>query len=169
VQSPGHIGMALLFAAPAWLVFSEWKSSVAFTALAASTGMLPDSDLVLMKYFFVEHHGLTHSFVFTIPTALVLGAVVAGAYIAVRGTLRTSKLAIVGFAALGLFTGMTAHMFADILTTPDIAPPIKPLYPLLTDRVILDVAFVKSKLWNLGTLALGIVVQAAFGLRAYLK
>jgi inner membrane protein len=169
VQSPGHIGLALLFAVPAWFVFTETKASVAFTALAASTGMLPDGDLLLMNYFFVEHHGLTHSFVFTIPTALFLGAVVTGGYLLIRGDKRTSTAAVYGFATLALFTGMAAHIVADMLTTPDIAPPIKPLYPVVSERVILDLAFVKSKLWNLGTLALGIVAQVGFGLRAYLQ
>lgn len=161
--------MALLFAVPAWFVFSEWKASVAFTGLAAATGMLPDADLVLMHHFFIEHHGLTHSFVFTIPTALLLGAIVTGGYLLVRSDTQRSTAAVYGFASLALFTGMTAHMFADFLTTPDIAPPIKPLLPVVADPVILDVAFVKSKLWNLGTLALGIVAQAGLGLRAYLQ
>ena len=163
--------MALLFAAPAWLVFDDARKSLAFTALAALTGMAPDGDLVLMKYFFVEHHGLTHSFVFIVPAALVLGAVVAGVYLAVRddGPNRASTAAVFGFAALGLFTGMFSHLFADFLTTPDIAPPLKPLYPVLETRVIGDFAHVKAKLWNFGTLAVGIAVQAGLGLEAYLN
>ena len=68
--------MALLFAAPAWLVFDDARESLAFTALAALIGMAPDADLVLMKYLFIEHHGLTHSLAFIVPAALVLGAVV---------------------------------------------------------------------------------------------
>ncbi|SEP05938.1 LexA-binding, inner membrane-associated putative hydrolase [Halogranum amylolyticum] len=169
MQSPGHIGMALLFAVPAWFVFSEAKASLAFTALTASMGMFPDGDLVLMQYFFVEHHGLTHSFVFIVPAALLLGAVVTGGYLLVRDDTHTSTAAVYAFATIALFTGMTAHVVADLVTTPDIAPPLKPLYPLVTDRVILDVAFVKSKLWNLGTLALGIVAQGSLALRAYLR
>lgn len=161
--------MALLFAAPAWLVFDDVRKGLSFTALAALTGMAPDADLVLMKYFFIEHHGLTHSFLFVVPVALVLGAIVAGLYLAVRSDRRASAAAVYGFVTLGLLTGLFAHMFADFITTPDIAPPIKPLYPVLEFRVIGDVAFVKSKLWNLGTLALGIVVQAGLGLETYLN
>lgn len=171
MQSPGHIGLALLFAAPAWLVFDGAKKSLAFTALAALTGMAPDADLVLMKYFFIEHHGLTHSFLFIVPAALVLGAIAAGVYLAVRddGPNRASAAAVFGFAALGLFTGMFAHVTGDFLTTPDIAPPIKPLYPVLEARIVGDVAFVKSKLWNLGLLALGIVVQVGLALKEFLN
>ena len=162
--------MALLFAAPVWFVFDDLKTNLAFTALVASTGMLPDGDIVLMRYFFVEHHGLTHSLVFIVPAALVLGAVVAGAYLAVRddSVYQASPRHVYAFAAVGLFTGMFSHVFADFLTTPDIAPPLKPLYPVLETRVVLDVAYVKSNLWNLGTLVLGIAVQAALVTGQYL-
>ena len=161
--------MALLFAAPAWFAFSRARTSLAFTALAASTGMLPDVDLLLMRYFFIEHHGLTHSFVFLVPTALVLGGVVAAPYLAVRDGTNGSRASVYGFAALALFTGMVAHLFADVLTSPDIAPPVKPLWPALKARLVLDAAFVKSNLWNLGTLALGIVVQASLAVREYVR
>jgi membrane-bound metal-dependent hydrolase YbcI (DUF457 family) len=159
--------MALLFAAPAWFVFDRITPSLAFTALAASTGMFPDVDLYLMRYFFIEHHGLTHSLVFTVPAALVLGGIVAGGYLAVRGGNRPSASAVYAFAVVALFTGMTAHLFADVLTSPDIAPPVKPLWPVLKARLVLDAAFVKSDLWNLGTLALGIVVQGGLGAKTY--
>jgi membrane-bound metal-dependent hydrolase YbcI (DUF457 family) len=161
--------MALLFAAPAWLAFSRGKTSLAFVALAASTGMFPDVDLLLMRYFFVEHHGLTHGFFFLVPAALVLGGVVAGAYLLVRDGTRPGPATVYAFAVAALFTGMLAHLFADVLTSPDIAPPVKPLWPVLKARLVLDAAFVKSNLWNIGTLALGIVVQAGFVLKEYLR
>ena len=159
--------MALLFAAPAWLVFDRMAPSLAFTALAVSTGMLPDVDLVLMKHFFIEHHGITHSFLFTIPTALVLGGIVTGAYFLVRDDPAAPPRSVYAFAIVALFAGMLAHQFADVLTSPDIAPPVKPLWPVLKARVVLDVAFVKSNLWNLGTLALGIVVQTGLVAEEY--
>ena len=161
--------MALLFAAPAWFALDDLKAGLAFTALAASTGMLPDGDIVLMRYLFVEHHGLTHSLVFIVPAALVLGALGTGAYLAVRddSVYRASPRQVYAFAAVGLFTGMASHLFADFLTTPDIAPPLKPMYPALRTQVILDVAYVKSNLWNLGTLVVGVGVQAALVARQY--
>ena len=162
------MGMALLFAAPAWLVFYGLRTKVAFVVLAASTGMFPDSDLLWMRYFFIEHHGLTHSFLFLVPAALVLGAIVTGIYLAVRDGNQPGAWAVYGFVVIALFTGMLSHVFADLLTSPDIAPPIKPLYPLVKTPLILDVAYVKSNLWNLGTLALGIVVQLGLALNEYL-
>jgi membrane-bound metal-dependent hydrolase YbcI (DUF457 family) len=161
--------MALLFAAPAWFVFDRITPSLAFTALAASTAMLPDVDLYLMRYFFIEHHGLTHSILFTVPTALVLGGIAAGAYLAVRDGNHPSGASVYGFAVVALFTGMLAHQFADVLTSPDIAPPVKPLWPVLKARLVLDAAFVKSNLWNLGTFALGLAVQGGLGAEKYFR
>jgi membrane-bound metal-dependent hydrolase YbcI (DUF457 family) len=167
MQSPGHLGVALLLAAPAWLIFDQFKAGLAFSGLAALTAMFPDTDLYVMRYVFIEHHGLMHSLVFLIPAALLLGAVVAGAYLAVRDGDQPSATAVYAFVTVALFTGMLAHMAGDVLTSPDVAPPIKPLYPIVESRFVLDAAFVKSNLWNLGPLALGIVVQTGLGLREY--
>jgi membrane-bound metal-dependent hydrolase YbcI (DUF457 family) len=169
MQSPGHIGLALLFAAPAWLVFEEFKAGLAFSSLAALTGMFPDLDIYVMRYVFVEHHGLMHSLTFLVPAALVLGGVVAGGYLAVRSSDHPSAAAVYGFVTVALFTGMLAHMAGDVLTSPDIAPPIKPLYPIIDSRFVLDAAFVKSNLWNLGPLALGLLVQGTLAVRGYLR
>ena len=167
MQSPGHIGMALLFAAPAWLAFDQFRAGLAFSALAALTGMFPDLDIYVMRYVFIEHHGVMHSLVFLIPAALVLGAIVSAGYLVVRDGDRPSAGAVYAFASLALFTGMVSHMVGDVLTSPDIAPPIKPFYPLLQTPIVLDAAFVKSNLWNLGPLALGIVTQVGLGAREY--
>lgn len=161
--------MALLFAAPAWFVFHGLRTNLGFTALAVSTAMFPDGDLLLMRYVFIEHHGLTHSLLFIVPAALVLGGIVTAIYLAVRDSSVYSTRQVYAFATVALLVGMLAHVFADILTTPDIAPPIKPLYPILETRLVLDVAFVKSKLWNLGTLGLGIVVQGGLAAREVLR
>ncbi|MFC4359203.1 metal-dependent hydrolase [Halobium salinum] len=168
MQSPGHIGLALLFAAPAWLVFHGLKTNFAFAGLAASMGMYPDVDLVLVKYLFIEHHGLTHGVFFLLASALVIGAVVTGAYLAVRDGTTPSSLRVYAFVAVALFVGMMAHLVGDVLTSPDIAPPVKPLWPVVKEPIVLDAAFVKSNLWNLGPLALGIAVQTGFGIREYL-
>jgi membrane-bound metal-dependent hydrolase YbcI (DUF457 family) len=170
VQSPGHIGLALLFAAPAWLVFHGLKTNLAFAGLAASTGMYPDVDLVLMRYLFVEHHGLTHGVFFLVASALVVGAVVTGAYLAVRDGTATSPSStrVYAFVAVALFVGMLAHLVGDVLTSPDIAPPVKPLWPVVKEPIVLDAAFVKSNLWNLGPLALGLVTQTGLGIKEYL-
>jgi membrane-bound metal-dependent hydrolase YbcI (DUF457 family) len=169
MQAPGHIGLALLFAAPAWFVFDEFRAGLAFSALAALTGMFPDTDIYVMQYVFIEHHGIMHSLVFLIPAALVLGGIVTGGYLAVRDDDNPAAVAVFGFVTVALFTGMVAHMTGDILTSPDIAPPVKPLTPLVEERFVLDAAFVKSNLWNLGTLALALVTQGALATWRYLR
>lgn len=169
MQAPGHIGLALLFAAPAWLAFEEFGAGLAFSTLAALTGMFPDLDIYAMRYVFVEHHGLMHSLTFLIPAALVVGGIVTGGYLAIRKDDHPSAAAVYGFVTLALFVGMFAHMTGDVLTSPDIAPPIKPLYPIVDARFVLDAAFVKSNLWNLGPLALGLLVQGTLAVRGYLR
>jgi membrane-bound metal-dependent hydrolase YbcI (DUF457 family) len=169
MQSPGHIGLALLLAAPAWLVFDQFRQGLAFSALAALTGMFPDVDIYVMQFLFIEHHGVMHSLVFLVPAALVLGGVVTAGYLAVRDGDHPGAAAVFGFVTLALFTGMVAHMAGDVLTSPDIAPPIKPLYPLIESRFVLDAAFVKSNLWNLGPLALGLVTQGGLATWRYLR
>jgi membrane-bound metal-dependent hydrolase YbcI (DUF457 family) len=167
MQSPGHIGLALLFAAPAWLVFDGFRTGLAFSALAALTGMFPDLDIYVMRYLFVEHHGVMHSLTFLVPAALVLGGLVTGGYLAVRDGDRPSAGAAFAFVTVALFTGMVAHMTGDVLTSPDIAPPIKPLYPLVETQLVFDAAFVKSNVWNLGPLALGLLTQGALAAWRY--
>ncbi len=167
MQLPGHIGVALLLAAPAWLVFDQFRVGLAFSGLAALTGMFPDLDIYVMRYVFIEHHGLMHSLTFLIPAALVLGAVFTGGYLAVSDDDHSAAASVFGFVTIALFTGMVAHMTGDILTSPDIAPPVKPLYPLVDSRFVLDAAFVKSNLWNLGPLALGLVTQGALATWRY--
>lgn len=166
MQSPGHIGLALLFAAPAWLVFDQFRAGLAFSALAALTGMFPDLDIYVMRYVFIEHHGVMHSLAFLVPAALVLGGIFTGGYLAVRDD-HPAATTVFAFVTVALFTGMVAHMVGDILTSPDIAPPIKPLYPLVDSRFVLDAAFVKSNLWNLGPLALGLVTQGSLAAWRY--
>lgn len=167
MQSPGHIGLALLFAAPAWLVFHGLRTNLAFAGLAASTGMYPDVDLVLVRYLFIEHHGLTHGVFFLGASALVLGALVAGVYLTVRDGTTPSATGVYAFVTVALFVGMLAHLAGDVLTSPDIAPPVKPLWPLVKEPIVYDAAFVKSNLWNLGLLALGVVTQAGLGVKEY--
>jgi membrane-bound metal-dependent hydrolase YbcI (DUF457 family) len=151
------------------LLFSQFKTGLAFSGLAALTAMFPDTDLYVMQYVFIEHHGLMHSLVFLIPAALLLGVVVAGGYLAVRDDDHPPATAVYAFVTVALFTGMLAHMIGDVLTSPDVAPPIKPLYPVVKSQFVLDAAFVKSNLWNLGVFALGVVVQTGLGVRGYLN
>lgn len=167
MESPGHIGLALLVATPVWFL-AETRTSLAFVALVASTAMLPDVDLLFTLLLPVAHHGSTHSLLSVVVAALVLGAMAAGAVALVRdhvdadlpGTGKTF-----GFATLGFGTGAAAHLLDDFITTPDVASPLMPFQPFTEATVVLDVAYVYSSVRNLGLLAVGAILNAALWVR----
>jgi len=77
VDVSGHFAMALLFAAPAWLVWGR-RGSLTFAAFTLVTAMLPDTDLALRHVFpTVHHHGVTHTVVFVTVASVVAGAITA--------------------------------------------------------------------------------------------
>jgi len=76
VDVTGHLAMALLFAAPAWLVWGR-RGALGFTGFALVTAMLPDTDLVLQQVFPITHHGVTHTMVFVLLLSILVGAAVA--------------------------------------------------------------------------------------------
>lgn len=56
IDVAGHVGMTLLFAAPAWIVWGR-RGALGFTAFALATAMLPDADLALRNVLPLTHHG----------------------------------------------------------------------------------------------------------------
>lgn len=168
MESPGHLGVALLVAAPIWFVAGT-RTSLAFLGLVLSTAMLPDADLWLTELLPVAHHGITHSLTFVVGAALVLGALVAGVVALVRGHVDADLPGTgraFGFATFGFVTGAFAHLLADFLTTPDVAPPLKPFQPFSEVPVILDVAYVYSPVWNLGLLAVAVLLHVGLWARS---
>jgi len=164
VDVTGHLGMALLFAAPAWAVWGR-RGAFSFTAFALVTAMLPDADLYLQGVLPISHHGLTHTILFVTVTGLVAGAVAArlltarlNAHRWVRSTnIRGETVAV--FAAAGFVVGGLSHIFADVLSAPDIAAPLKPFWPLYPDPVIVDVIYYDAPLWNVGLIAAAVVLH----------
>lgn len=166
VDVTGHFGMALLFAAPAWMLWGR-RASIGFTGFALVTAMLPDSDLALRHVFPVTHHGVTHTFIFVILMSILTGAVAAryltdwfNAHRRIRSTTITAETVFV-FATAGLTIGGTSHLFADVLSAPDIAAPLSPFWPLYSKPVIVDVIYYGSPFWNYGLLAVGIGLHLA--------
>nr|WP_229504767.1 metal-dependent hydrolase [Natrinema versiforme] len=76
VDVTGHLGMALLFAAPAWTVWGR-RGALGFAAFALVTAMLPDTDLALRHVLPVTHHGVTHTVLFVVLLSVLAGAVAA--------------------------------------------------------------------------------------------
>ncbi|WP_255148832.1 metal-dependent hydrolase [Halorarius halobius] len=164
VDVSGHLAMALLFAAPAWLLWHR-REALAFVGLALATAMLPDADLYLRRVLPVHHHGVTHTVVFVVA-ASVVGGVVAARLLTDRlndsrviepGTVATPV--VFAFAAGGLFTGGLSHVVADVLSAPDKASALEPLWPLYPQPLGIDVIYYDAPLWNFGLFAVAVAVH----------
>ncbi|AEH37035.1 metal-dependent hydrolase [Halopiger xanaduensis] len=161
VDVTGHFGMALVFAAPAWMIWGR-RAALGFTAFTLVTAMLPDADLVLQHVLPISHHGITHTLVFVALGGAVGGAV-ASTYLTarlnahrwIRSTEIESETVFV-FATAGLIVGGVSHLFADILSAPDIAAPLTPFWPIYSEPVIVDVIYYNSPVWNYGLLAVAV-------------
>ncbi|MBZ6496078.1 metal-dependent hydrolase [Natrinema longum] len=161
VDVTGHLGMALLFAAPAWMVWGR-RGSLAFTGFALVTAMLPDTDLVLQGYLPVTHHGVTHTVLFVVLMSILAG-VLAARYLTdwfnATRRIRSSEIAgetVFVFATAGLIVGGLSHLFADVLSAPDIAAPLSPFWPVYSEAIIVDVIYYDSPIWNFGLLAVAV-------------
>jgi len=164
VDVTGHLGMALLFAAPAWLVWGQ-RGALGFTGFALATAMLPDTDLVLQQVLPITHHGITHTLLFVALASVLVGAGASkwltpriNATRWIRSTDITSEVVFV-FATGGLALGGISHIFADLLSAPDIAAPLEPFWPLYAKPVIIDVIYYNSPVWNFGLFAVAIALH----------
>jgi len=166
VDVTGHIAMAMLWALPAWALW-DGRVGLAFVGLAVTTAMLPDVDLVLQTVLPIEHHGVTHTIVFVTFVALIAGAVteyglrsrLERRWLDDRGyTVTTGALFV--FVLTGLLLGGYSHLFADMLSAPDIAPPVNPFWPFFEKPWSVDVIWYNARLWNAGLLAVAIGIHA---------
>ncbi|MFC4990067.1 MULTISPECIES: metal-dependent hydrolase [Saliphagus] len=166
VDVSGHFAMALLFATPAWLLWGR-RGALGFTAFALVTAMLPDLDLVLRQVLPITHHGVTHTIVFVGAVSVLSGAV-ASRWLTVRFNenrwIRSTTITrdtTFAFATLGMLVGGFSHLFADILSAPDIAAPLTPFWPIYNQPVIVDVIYYDSPVWNFGLLAVAVALHVA--------
>lgn len=166
----GHFGMAFLWAFPAWFRW-DGRVSLAFIGFVISTAMLPDVDLVLRDFLpGFHHHGITHTVVFVTGVALVAGVVAAHV---LRPTIErwwmhseghtVSRVDVYGFVTGGLLLGGLSHVFADMLSAPDVAQPVEPLWPFLDKPFSLDVIYYSAPTWNLGLLLFALALHVATG------
>lgn len=158
VDVTGHFGMALVFAAPAWAVWGR-RAALGFTAFTLVTAMLPDTDLVLRRVLPITHHGITHTLLFVVLGGVLGGAIASrwltprlNAHRWIRSTEIESETVFV-FAAAGLIVGGVSHLFADILSAPDIAAPLEPFWPIYAEPIVVDVIYYDSAIWNYGLFA----------------
>lgn len=162
----GHFGMALIFALPAWVLW-DGRVSLAFIALVLMTAMLPDVDLALLGLpLGIQHHGVTHTILFVVVISLIAGAVVEfvfGPWIQrqwakSQGHELTGRVLFV-FVSAGFLVGGFRHLFADVLSAPDISTPIEPFWPVVSGSLSIALIWYTSPWWNEGLLLVSVALH----------
>jgi len=169
VDIMGHLGFGLLFLVPAWFLWSR-RVSITFVALGLLTSLLPDVDLWLTKLFPAQfhHHGVTHTIVFVVGASLAASALAAAVLTdPVDRWLSWDRFdagSMFAFSFLAFVLGGLSHVFADVLSAPDISTPIEPFWPLYEQPLGIDLIYYDDPLWNSVFLAVMLVVHAAIAL-----
>lgn len=163
VDVSGHLGMTLLMATPIWFVYDR-RTALTFVGLALPFGMLPDVDLYLRRVLpTIHHHGITHTVLFVLGVSLAVGVLVTPTllpYLRQRGWLPDEEIGNDYAFVVGAFAiGSLSHLFADMLSAPDISEPIEPYWPIVIQPVSVDVFYYNSPLVNFGLLTVGIVAH----------
>ncbi len=153
VDIMGHLAFGLLFTLPAWFIWRK-RISVAFVGLALITSLLPDADLWLARWFpgQIHHHGVTHTIVFVVLASLVAG-MIAAAFLTGPlddwfGWHRFDKGSMFTFASVAFLLGGLSHIFADMLSAPDISTPIEPFWPFFDKPWSVDLIYYNDLVWN---------------------
>jgi hypothetical protein len=164
VDVSGHLGMALLWLAPAWFILDSRRTAGAFVLSGVPFGMVPDVDLVLEGFVpTVKHHGVVHTVLAVTLFAAVIGPIVGKVLEAIADETdwlspeAVSHSVRLGFLAVWI-PGL-AHLFADILSAPDIADSIEPFWPLYRESLGIDLVWYNDPLVNWGLLAAGVLVN----------
>lgn len=149
----GHVGLALLLAAPvAFVLVRVGRARTMWTGLVALLGsvMLPDVDLLLLGS--LAHRGLTH----TVWAALLLG----GLFAVAAWRLGAREGDPVETTAFGFGVGVTSvvfHLAGDVITPMG----IRPFAPLSGVEYSLVLVAARNPAANLALFVTGVV---AFGL-----
>lgn len=163
----GHIGLALLAAAPvqflAGSILPQWGFLVAGAAVLADR--IPDID---QRLPLVSHRGLTHTVLFGVITSLSLAAVLATGLTAIQTGPHASVSAMAGVTEnravftvsfVGFALGFASHLFGDMLIEAyDYA--LHPLWPFSDARFALGWISANSKaIWDVVFLAAGVLAS----------
>ncbi len=166
VDVVGHLGMALVWLAPAWFVIDRPKTAATFVGVGFWFGLLPDIDLYLRRAFpTVKHHGVIHTVLAVTLIAAVLGPLVGWI---LKSALDDSEWFSEDAEEHALSLGFVmvwvaglSHIFADMLSAPDIAEAIEPFWPLYSQVVAFDVVWYTANWFNWGLFLVGIVLNVA--------
>ena len=160
----GHLGMALVWLAPAWLVIDRSKTAATFVGVGFWFGLFPDVDLYLRRVLpTVKHHGVLHTVLVVTLIAAVLGPLVG---LVLRRTLgdsewfsRGAEENALSFGFLMVWIAGLSHIFADMLSAPDIAEAIEPFWPIYQQPVGIDLVWYTANWFNWGLLVVGVVLN----------
>lgn len=158
--------MALLWLVPAWFILDRPKTAATFVLSGFLFGMLPDVDLVLRGVFpTIKHHGIFHTVLVVTILAAVIGPIVGWILEkALSGSDWLSPQAedsIYGFGFLAVWIPGLAHIFADMLSAPDIAEAVEPFWPIYQQSLGIDIVWYNNPWFNWGLFVAGILLNAA--------
>ena len=171
VDVVGHLGMALIWLAPVWFVITSKKTAATFVGVGFWFGVLPDIDLYLRRITgAIKHHGVIHTVLAVSVIALVVGPLVGrllkrmiggSEWFVLEAADRATSFGFVMVWIAGL-----SHIFADILSAPDISEAIEPLWPLYQQSLGIDIVWYNNPWFNWGLLILGLGLNAALYYRS---
>jgi inner membrane protein len=162
----GHFGMALIWLAPAWFFVDSQRTAAVFVGVSFWFGMLPDIDLYLSNWFpqSIHHHGVVHTVLAVAVFAAVLGPILGwllerllggSDWFSNRAADNAVELGVIAIGVAGL-----SHLFADMLSAPDVAQAIEPLWPVYSNSIVLVDLFYYTSVWaTWGLLILGLALN----------
>ena len=171
VDVVGHLGMALIWLASVWFVIASKKTAVTFVGVGFWFGMLPDIDLYLRRITgTIKHHGVVHTVLAVSIIALVIGPIVGWL---LKRTIGGSEWFVpeaadraTPFGFMMVWIAGLSHIFADILSAPDVSEAIEPLWPLYQQSLGIDLVWYNNSWFNWGLFLLGLGLNAAFYYRS---
>jgi membrane-bound metal-dependent hydrolase YbcI (DUF457 family) len=101
--------------------------------------------------------------VFVASASVVGAAIVAGVFTDRLNdwveTEQFDRSQVFSFSFLAFFAGGLSHVFADMLSAPDISTPIEPLWPLVDGSWNIDLVWYNAGWINFGFLAVMVVAH----------
>ena len=172
VDVVGHLGMALIWLSPVWFFIDRPKVAVTFVGIGTVFGLLPDIDLYLSRIFpTIKHHGVTHTILFVTVFAAIAGPILGRTLEKTDGGSAwfsdATEHSATAFGFLAIWIAGLSHIFADMLSAPDIAEAIEAFWPLYQSSIGLDLVWYNAAWFNWGLLIVGLALNAVLWYRAY--
>jgi hypothetical protein len=164
VDIMGHLAMGLLWAAPAWFVWHD-RVSLVFVGVATVAALFPDVDLWLSALFpeVIQHHGVFHTVLAVALASLAVGALAAATLVRPvdrwLGSDRFDRSSLFVFVTGATLVGGLSHLFADVLSAPDVSQAIEPFWPLYRQSLSIDLIWYNSPWWNVGLLTVAVLLH----------